>query len=152
MIRIILLISVFLAAPVHADQWCQWDGTQGVECQSDSKGYIVVPNGFKVSTESIANGHGLYHLTITEPSLGTNQVKDVEVWGLIGNQMSLTWTVRDLTTDEIDAKTASPMPLSEYYLWKALIIKGVITTAEAAAALPQELIDAYLARDRIETQ
>jgi hypothetical protein len=41
------------------------------------------------------------------------------------------------------------MPIGQYYLWRALIAKGVITQQEAAMYLPAELIEAYLARKRI---
>jgi hypothetical protein len=148
----IVLLAVFITIPAQADQWCMWDGSQGVECQSDSKGFIRIPNpnGFKVSTESIANNKGYYRVVITQPTLGVDQVRDAEVWGFDGTNITLTWSVRDLSAGEIDQRDAAPMPLSEYYLWKALLVKGVITSQEAQNALPQELIDAYNARDRLE--
>ena len=147
----LLICALILLIPTiaPADQWCMWDGSQGTDCQSDSKGYVVVPTGFKVSTESILNGHGYYRTVTTYPALGENQVREQEVWGFADNEISRTWTVRDMTAEEIDQNIASPMPLSEYYLWKALIVTGVITQQQAAANLPQELIDAYLARDRL---
>jgi hypothetical protein len=148
--KIIIFLIVLFPAIGFADTWCQWDGVQATDCQSDNKGYIIDTRGFKVSTEPIANENGYYRMVTTEPVIGENQTKDQEIWGFAGNEISRTWTVRDLTITEIDENTASPMPLSEYYLWKALLVKGVITQQEAANTLPQELIDAYLARDRLE--
>ena len=117
---------------------------------------MILPDRPKISTdaECLAN-NGFYILETTEPVLGENQVRDAEVWEFVshpvqGDKITRTWTVRDMTATEIDVRQAGPMPISEYYLWKALIVTGVITQQQAAANLPQELIDAYLARDRIE--
>ena len=151
--RIILCIVALFIMPAlsQADSWCQWDGEQGINCQSDSRGYIRV-DGFKVSTPSIANAGGYYRVDNIDPVVGENQVRDEIAWSFSDNVITRTWTVRDLTAEEIDQRVASPMPLNTYYIWKALIAKGVITQQEAAQRLPQELIDAYLARDRLEDQ
>jgi hypothetical protein len=150
-----ILIPVFLllfSAPAFGATWCEWSGTEGVNCQSDSRGYVraTADNHPIGASEENLNYHGFYELIVTEPSLGPNQVKDAVVWGFAANQISKTWTVRDLTTTELDQREARAMPLSEYYLWRALIVKGVITQQEAVDALPSVLIDAYLARDRLE--
>ena len=147
------LILLFLVAPTiaNADMWCKWDGQEGTECQSDSKGFIFDERGFRVSTPSIANANGYFRLVDTQPVIGQNQVRDAVLWGFSNNEITRTWTVRNLTAEEIDQNTARPMPLNTYYLWKALLVKGAITQQEAANALPQELIDAYQARDRLET-
>jgi len=147
---ILILAIVFISNLAYADTWCMWDGSQGTNCQSDSKGYIVVQNGFKVHTESILNSHGYFHTTITHPAVGENQLRDQEVWDKVDNEITKTWTVRDMTSEEIDEHIASPMQISEYYIWKALLVKGVITQQDAVDRLPQDLIDAYLARDRLE--
>lgn len=144
---LVIILSPFMAS---AGEWCEWSGSSGVNCQSDSLGYVNAPNGFNVKTESILNSHGIYRLTVTQPTLGVDQTKDAVVWGLVGNQMSKTWTVRDLTATEIDQRDATPMPLSEYYLWMVLEATGNITVQQIQNNLPQELIDAYLARDRLE--
>lgn len=151
----LILILVLIPTISFAGQWCKWDGSKGVSCQGDSKGYIIVDNGFKVSTESILNGHGFYELTITEPTVGANQVKDAEVWGLVGNQMSLTWTVRDMTTTEIDERTAGPMTIEDYLQFKILThpTYGIVTKAQLRTYLENnypEVIDAFEARDRLE--
>jgi len=164
--KIILCATVLfmLAGISYAETYCMWDGSQGQYCQSDSKGYIQYPRDYSdktlannkiFGTEADYNTHGFYRLIVTDPVLGADQVRDQEVWGIDTHPVNpdtitKTWTVRDMTATELDIKEAGPMPLSEYYLWKALIVKGVITQQEAANALPQELIDAYLARDRIE--
>jgi hypothetical protein len=55
-----------------------------------------------------------------------------------------------MTTEEIDERDSGVMPLSEYYLWKTLIVTGVITQQQAVDNLPDELIKAYQARNRLE--
>ena len=147
--RITLVSILMFSVSAFAGQWCLWDGTKAGVCQSDSKGYIRV-NGFPTKTPSIANNAGWYKLIITEPTFGTNQTKDQETWALINNEIHKSWTVRALTADELDTQIATPMPLGEYYLWKALITSGVITQQQAQNNLPQELIDAYQARNRLE--
>lgn len=129
--------------------WCEWDGSAGINGQSDSRGYILI-NNIPTRTPAVANSKGWYKVIITQPIIGEDQDRDAEVWGFTGTEITKTWTVRDLTDQEKDQRTASPMPLSEYYLWYALLAKGVITTEEAVAALPPELVAAYEARDRLE--
>jgi hypothetical protein len=132
-----------------AGTWCQWDGSKGINCQSDSKGYIYI-DGFKVSTPERANNAGYYKVAVVEPVINFNQIVDQETWAFTGNTIIHEWTVRDRTAEEIDLLISKAMPKSEYYIWKALLVKGVVTQQEAATALPQELIDAYMARDRLE--
>ncbi len=145
-----ILVLLFIASFAYADMWCQWSGTKGENCINDNNGVVRIVGKVPARTEAIINDHGYYRVTTTQPTIGEDQVRDDVVWGLAGNQMSRTWTVRDLTTDETDERDASPMPLSEYYLWRALIATGTITQQQAATYLPQELIDAYQARDRLE--
>ena len=145
--KLIIIILLF-SAPAFASQWCQWDGSAGVECQSDSRGYILI-NGFPTKTESIANTNGYYKVVVTEPEVGADQVKDAVVWSRYENKIGYTWTVRDKTSEELDTETAEPMPLSEYYLWKVLLLKNVVTAQELVNNLPAELKNAYLARDRL---
>jgi len=148
---IVLLALLLFVSPAFGATWCMWSGTEGEYCQSDSRGYVRMPNGHPISAlpEDLAY-YGFFELVTTQPVLGENQVRDTEVWGFADNKITKTWTVRDMTVSEIDTRTAGPMPLSEYHLWKALIVTGVITQQQAVQNLPQELIDAYLARDRLE--
>jgi len=147
---ILCLLFTFISSSLFAGTWCQWDGSQGTNCQSTTRTYITINNvRVTVSAENL-NPRGWYELTVTEPTVGEDQVKDAVVWGFETNQISKTWTVRDMTTTEIDARDADAMPLSEYYLWKTLIATGVITQQQAVNNLPAELIDAYQARDRLE--
>ncbi|MHA2069770.1 MAG: hypothetical protein ACXABY_35855 [Candidatus Thorarchaeota archaeon] len=99
--------------------------------------------------EANLNYHGFYKLIVTEPTVGADQTKDAVVWGFSNNEISKTWTVRDLTGIEIDQRIASPMEITDYYLWKALIKTGTITQQQASDNLPQQMIDAYLARKRL---
>ena len=149
--KFILCLMILLVPTIlFAGTWCQWDGSQGTNCQSTTRTYITINNvRVTVSAENL-NPRGWYELTVTEPTVGEDQVKDAVVWGFETNQISKTWTVRDMTTTEIDARDADAMPLSEYYLWKTLIATGVITQQQAVNNLPAELIDAYQARDRLE--
>jgi hypothetical protein len=150
-IILFLILALMVAAPLSAETWCEWSGTEGINCRSDNAGWIRTPSGLYVAVdEENFNRHGYYRLESTDPAIGENQVRDGVVWGFADNVISRTWTVRDLTAEEIDQREAGAMPLNTYYLWKALIAKGVITQQEAAQRLPQELIDAYLARDRLE--
>jgi hypothetical protein len=150
--RVILaaVLAVFVGV-AHAGTWCFWDAANSVatDCQSDSAGYILI-DGFKVRSPDIANDRGWYLTETTRPSLTSTQTLDTLVYSLDGTTITRTWTVRDLTAEEIALSEADAMPLGEYYLWKVLIARGVITQAQAAAVLPQELIDAYLARQALE--
>lgn len=149
----IILLTLFVS-PVYADQWCQWSGTEAENCYREySVGIINVPGYFPIRTagnESKINSRGYYHLTVIQPTIGADQIKDSVLWDFTDNEITKTWSVRDMTQQEIDERTAQPMPLSEYYLWKALIVTGTITQQQAAQNLPQELIDAYQARDALE--
>jgi hypothetical protein len=149
-----VILFAFLAAlagVVNAGQWCQWDAANSVatDCQSDNAGYIVI-EGFKVRSPDLANERGWYLTETTRPALTSTQTLDQVAYSLDANTITRTWTVRNLTAEEIDVEQSAAMPIGEYYLWKALIAKGVITQQEAVQALPQELIDAYLARQALE--
>jgi len=145
---IVITLFIILMTPfAYADRWCQWSGTEGIECKNDRDGVLNMP--FPTRTESLINAKGYYRVTITQPTIGENQVRDAEVWGFADNQISLTWTVRDLTVTEIDQRIANPMSITNYYIWKTLIKTGLITQAQAAANLPAEMVDAYLARKRL---
>jgi len=139
-----VVLIVFFAVPVSADTWCQWSGTEGTDCKSDRDGVFRTP--FPTRSEATINEHGYYRLVVTQPTLGENQVRDEEVWAFEDNVITKTWTVRDLTAQEINEREAGAMPLSEYYLWKVLRLKNVVTTQELQDNLPEELKDAYLAR------
>jgi len=158
--KVIIYFIVMFLFPFIADaaMWCMWDGSKGQYSQSDDKGYLKIPGDYPDRTlannkiiggEAVYNANGFFALTTTHPALGVNQIEDQEIWNKTGNQVSVTWTVRDMTQTEIDQQDAEPMPSSEYYLWKILYIKGVITLQEIQDNLPQELKDAYLARDRL---
>ena len=146
---IVVALFVFFISPLAlADQWCEWSGTQGINCQSDGRGFILIENR-PTRTPSVANAAGWYKVIVTEPSVGVDETKDAEVWDKVGNQITLTWTVRDLTATEIDEQIASPMQIEMYYVWKALLATGTITQQQAADNLPQEMVDAYMARKRL---
>ena len=144
----IVLLTFFISTAAYADRWCQWSGTEGENCKNDSKGILNMP--FPTKTETLINTKGYYRVTINQPSIEINQVKDTEIWDKVGNQISLTWTVRTLSDAEIDARDSEAMPLSEYYLWKVMLTTGIITQQQAQQYLPAELIEAYRARNRME--
>ena len=148
--KIIVIIAILLiGSSVYAGRWCEWSGTEGINCVNDRNGVLQSPTNFPTRTESIINSWGVFRVTTTQPAIGVDQVRDAEIWDKVDNQISLTWSMRDMTVAEIDIREAGPMPLSEYFLWKTMIVVGVITQQQAVNNLPQELIDAYLARDRI---
>ena len=146
--KIIIMLIMLIATSAYADRWCQWSGTEGENCKNDSAGVLNLP--FPTRTESIINSKGYYRVTITQPTIGTDEVKDTMIWDKVDNQISLTWSVRSMTAAEIDARDAEPMDIDIYRLWKVLLITGVITQQQAVDRLPAEMIDAYQARDRIE--
>ena len=134
----------------YADRWCQWSGTVGENCKNDRNGVLYMP--FPTRTESIINSYGFYRITTTQPTIGADQVRDAEVWDFADNQISLTWTVRDMTATEIDNRAASPMPVHAYYVWKAFMQAGIFTQAQLVAyfqANQPDMIEAYQARDRL---
>jgi hypothetical protein len=155
----LIVFAILLIAPfAYADTWCMWSGTEGENCRSDNLGSIRMPsdlsdktlaNNVISGTEGDYNAVGFYKLTTTQPEIGENQVRDAEVWDKVDNQITRTWTVRDLTAEEIDNRIASPMSVTNYYIWKALIATEVLTIQQAQNNLPQELIDAYQARKRL---
>jgi hypothetical protein len=149
--KFIILLALLIASPAFGATWCKWSGTEATDCKSDSRKYISVDTGLPIGPESYA-AYGYYELQTITPVIGADQIRDEIQWSFDGTIITRTWTVRDMTTEELDAREAKAMRIGEYYLWKALIAKDVITQQEAAQALPQELIDAYLARKRIEEQ
>ena len=147
---IVIALIVLFASFANADRWCEWSGTEGENCRNDRNGVLMSPTNFPTSTVSKINSWGVYHLTTTQPTIGADQVRDAEVWSKVDNEIYLTWTVRDMTATEIDQRIANPMSITDYYLWKVLLVTGTITQQHAADRLPQGLIDAYQARDRLE--
>ena len=145
---IVVALALFFAAPAFADTWCEWSGTEGENCKNDRDGVLNMP--FPTRTEAIINSHGYYRVVTTEPTLGADQVRDAEVWAKPDNTITKTWSVRDLTATELDQRIANPMSITDYYLWKALLVTGTITQQQAVAGLPAEMIDAYQARARLE--
>jgi hypothetical protein len=146
---ILCLMIVLVPSLLFAGRWCQWSGTEGENCKSTSRTYIIINGGrVSVSAENL-NPRGWYELTVTQPTIGTNEVKDVEVWDLVNDEMSKTWTVRAMTAEEIDTRDERAMSVNSYCLWKALIVTGVITQQQAIDNLPARLVDAYQARGRL---
>jgi len=145
---IIIALFIILMTPLaYADRWCQWSGTEGTECKNDRDGVLNMP--FPTRTESIINSYGYYRVTITQPVIGENQTRDAEIWGFADNQISLTWSVRDLTAQEILERDARAMSLTDYLQWNALVVGGVFTSQQIVTYLTAnypEIVDAYLAR------
>lgn len=124
--------------------YAQWDGTKGVNQQSDAKGYLIAPDGHKIAPD-VSVEFGLYPVVVTEPSVGTDQIKDTAVWGFADDQISLTWTVRDKTSDELAQEAAGElMGRDTYYaiytLLNLLISKGVCTQQEYVSTLPSKMV------------
>ena len=150
---ILCLLFIFIPSLLFAGTWCQWDGSAGTNCQSITRTYITINNVRVTVSAANLNPRGWYELTVTEPSVGEDQVKDAVVWDFVTNQISKTWTVRDMTAVEIDTRDAAVMPLIDYLQFNLMVAKGVATPAEIVAYLTTkypEVLAAYLARDRLE--
>jgi len=138
--------------------YCEWDGTKGVNCQSDDKGYVRRFDGLPVGggVENY-NDNGFYELTDTQPTIGADQVKDEVQWSFANDQISRTWTVRDLTAQEIQdrddfiAAREGRISREMYYVLKWLIAEGVISSTNINNA-PNALKNAYQARGRLEAE
>jgi len=94
---ILCLLFIFIPSLLFAGTWCQWDGSAGTNCQSITRTYITINNVRVTVSAANLNPRGWYELTVTEPSVGEDQVKDAVVWDFVTNQISKTWTVRDMT-------------------------------------------------------
>jgi hypothetical protein len=94
----------------------------------------------------MATARDWYELVVTPATLGTDQVTDEIVWGFEDNKITKTWTARDMTADEIDARDGAAMSLELYTYIKWQIAEGNITPNTA----PADLKKAYLARQRLE--
>jgi hypothetical protein len=151
-IVVFAIMFVALASPLYAATWCEWDGAKGVNCQSDSRGYVRQTNGHLISANPAPdnlNQHNFYELVITDPTLGADQVRDAEVWGFADNIITKTWTVRDLTATEIDNRVASPLSTNDYWQWKAIQLAGGWTDAQMLTRLPADIVEAFKARKRL---
>ena len=148
------LFITFMASTSIAATWCQWSGTEGVDCKNTSTGMFKLPNGIYVKEKDF-NASGYYERITTQPTLGADQVRDTEVWGFADNEISLTWTVRDLTAQEILVRDASAMSLPDYLQWKAIVQFTSATSEQIVTFLtanyPEQVI-AYQARKTIDEQ
>ena len=150
-----LMFMLLIPSLLFAGTWCQWSGTEGENCQSTSRTYITI-NGVRVSvsTENL-NPRGWYELTVTQPTVGEDQVKDAIVWGFVVDEISKTWTVRDLTAQEMLDRDAQAMSLIDYLQWKAIVNFTSATSEQIVTFLTAnypEIVDAYIARKAIEEQ
>ena len=147
-----------------SDRWCQWSGTEGVNSQSDSRGYITNTDGMRIAVdEENLNRHGWYRLTITQPTpngepfdSATHKKTDA-VWGFANDQISLTWDTLALTAEEIQLRedqTAIQGKMSQtgYHILKMLLIPGVIGADGKIdlTKVPQYMKDEYAIRGRLE--
>jgi hypothetical protein len=154
----VLSIAVCLllfASIATAGTWCQWNGSEGENCKTTDLVYIRIGDHPVTVAKENLNPFGWYELTITEPTVGADQIKNEMVWSFENNEIGLTWTVRDLTAQEIqdrdDLITAEEGLISRelYYVLRWLINENVITSTNVANA-PAALRDAYQARGRLE--
>ena len=152
---LLLIAFIFIPSLLFAGTWCQWDGSAGTNCQSTNRTFITINNvRVTVSAENL-NPRGWYELTVTQPVVGADQVVDETVWEFASNQISKTWTVRDLTAQEILERDAEAMSLMDYLQWKAIVQFTSATSEQITTFLTAnhpEIVDAYLARKALEEQ
>lgn len=153
---VIVLVLLFAVSTASAERWCQWSGTQGENCLNDKDGILRPPGYFAVKiigNEAKINGYGYYFLTTTQPIIGADQYRDAEVWALVGNQMSLTWTVADYTAQEILEREARAMSLLDYLQWKAIVQFTSATSEQVEGFLTAnypDIVAAFLARKELQ--
>ena len=92
---IVIALTLLFASSAYADRWCEWSGTEGINCRNDRNGVLLSPTNFPTSTVAKINSWGVYHVTETQPVVGEDQRRDAEVWGFADNEITLTWTVRE---------------------------------------------------------
>jgi len=154
---VLLAIVLIPSLAMAGIRFCQWnnDDKQPFACQTvvrvNGQHQITLPDGTVVTTVQAANDAGLYRLRFVAPTIGENQKRGDKTYSLMGNEITMTYEVIDLTQEEIDAITAQVMDMNIYYLWKLLMETGVITVQQALDNVPQEVIDAYQARKRLES-
>ena len=163
-IKNVALILVLLAFPVtvNAATWCNWLGTEGENCQSDTKGFIRTAEGLPVGVSTAGlNPRGWFELTDTQPTIGADQRRSDPIWAKVDNQITRTWDVEDLTAQEIqnraDELAAEEGLISRelYYFINCLLTNGSIDLVNGKlnpAPCIQPLKDAYAARGRLEAQ
>ena len=143
---ILAILIVLFASPAFAARWCQWDGSKGIGCQDDLRGYITLVDGLRISgSAEHFNINGYYLLTTTQPTVPEGSVKETEVWGKIENDISQTWTVREKTTEEINTEIGNTMSFEMYKVLSWFAAEGYIDPATAPAGIR----DAYLARQAL---
>jgi len=144
---IMLVLMLVVPTFAYAERYCQWDGSKGYNCQTDDKGFIRLDSGLKIRGVSAYNSYGYYRLTDTEPVYDPEtQSRDQEVWGFTSPEMTLTYTVRDLTEEELNEIAAQPMSVEMYQHNKWLANEGVTNPS----TMPQWMRDAYQARVALE--
>ena len=147
---IVCLIFIFIPSMASALTWCQWSGSAAMSCKSTVQPTVFIGGEEVDVSEETLNPLGWYIMNTTHPAIGPDQVQDSIVWSFENNQIGRTWTVRDLTQAEIDQRNATPMTINDYYQWKAIQIISGWTNQQLSDALPSDLVDAYVARSRLE--
>ena len=137
--RIILaILFVFVASTAHAEYWCKWDGSAGVNCKSTSGSSVTIPSGKNISTdEPNMNSFGYFKVTDTQPTIGADEKRGAVQWGKVDNQISRTWAVDAMSQAEIDLRdnTANCAGYQNtIWLAKILFDAGVLTGGDFSAA------------------
>lgn len=148
--RTIFLAIWFLliSSIANAEYWCQWDGSKGINCRSAEIGsQINLPNDGRITVEeAIANEHGYYKTTRTQPVFDSaTHKRGAEIWGKVDNQISLTWEVVELTGNELTENTSRALSIESYCLMKPLLDHGVVQ----ASWYSQKIRDAYVAQQTL---
>ncbi len=149
---ILCLMILLFAYPLYAAprRWCQWDGTKPFGCQTEKDETILDTDGTKLTSFAEANAAGWYREIISKPVLTAYQKRGALISDKVGNEITTTWEVIDLTQAEIDELNKIAMDKDTFELINGMIALGVFTKVQAANWFSPDIKAAYLARDRLE--
>ena len=139
-----VLLLVLFVTNVQAASFCQWDGSGPVNCKTpsavkDADGnvlkYIFYPKNAApfVFSESNANDRGYYESVTVTP---VGDTRDTSEYSFSNNTITLTWTMRDYTTEEVN-NTKCSLIIQNLWVMKKLVAKGVLSLSDFTVDVEQ---------------
>ena len=126
---LIATILVLFAVNAHATTYCQWVGSEGVNCKlTRGEQNILYLDGYFPFKENAtkANGYGYYELLTVNPVVDSATEKRGDIqWSFADNQITRTWLVADKTTDELNNDKCA-LIRSNIWIVKKLIANGTL--------------------------